>query len=53
MNTKKLTKLDEEFACNELSLMGFDTIKIRRSEKDEHPDFIVKDDFVSYLIELN
>ena len=52
MNTEKCTKLDEEFACNELSLMGFDVKKIKRSEEDERPDFIVNDGFVSYLIEL-
>lgn len=52
MDIKILTKLDEEFACNELSLMGFDVKKIKRSEEDERPDFIAKDAFVSYLIEL-
>jgi len=52
MDTEKLTKLDEEFACNELSLMGFNVRKIKRLEDDESPDFIAKDDFVSYLIEL-
>lgn len=52
MNTEKFTKLDEEFVCNELSLMGFDVKKIKRSEEDKRPDFIAKDDFSSYLIEL-
>ena len=52
MNTEKLTKLAEEFACNELSLMGLDAKKLKRSEKEQCPDFIVKDGFVSYLIEL-
>lgn len=55
MNTKKLTKLAklaEEFACNELFLMGFDVKKIKRSEEDERPDFIVKDASEFYLIEL-
>jgi len=52
MNTEKLTKLAEKFACNELSLMGMDVKKLECSRKDKRPDFLVKDDFESYLIEL-
>jgi hypothetical protein len=52
MNTKKLTKLVEEFICNELSLMGMDVTKLERSVKNRRPDFLVKDGFESYLVEL-
>jgi len=52
MNTEKWTNLAEEFVYNELSLMDLDVKKLKRSEQEQRPDFIVKDDFASYLIEL-
>ena len=52
MDTEKLTKMAEEFVHNELSLMGMHVKKIEPSRKDQRPDFLVKDDFESYLVEL-
>jgi len=52
VNVKKLAELAEEFAYNELSLMGMHTKKLSRSETEERPDFLVTDASESYLIEL-